>query len=509
MAFKLAKPPPRIDFDIELQPKELQLLAMMDGPSRLIGYGGARGGAKSHAARSVAVLRRLQYPGTSALIFRRTYPQLYEQHILPLMSEWPELFRLYWQADQKMLMLPGNSPVFFRYADTIKDILEFKGKEYGDEFIDEATDLEEQELKILYSCNRTTSRAPGFKPTKVLTFNPGGKGHGYVKRLFIDRQPTAEEAAQNPAFIQAYAWDNVMWVKAALEEDGVPVGEYYDWPTEEKIAYLIERSDYGRELNALPEALRKPWLYGDWDTFAGQMFDEWQRSIHVVRPFAIPDWWRRGLAVDTGFSNPAAWGWYAASPEGRLYKYREMTFRRTPYSEQAKAAREAMTTRHPDGSTTLEHLELCVTGRDSFTPDPETNKGPVDYYHEQGVGPFIEADTGAGSRSRGAGIVHEYLRPYPRPDGEPGKIATLAVFETCTETIRTLPTLVMDPKDPEAVLESDSDHWYDETRYYTQTWHSRRSQAPPEKMYKPGTAGDLLQHAQKSGAVRKDRGPFR
>jgi phage terminase large subunit len=266
--------------DFGLQPKEQELLDLLENSdSQLIGYGGARGGAKSHAIRACAVMRRIKYPGTNGVIFRRTYPNLWETHIQRLMIEWPELYQKYWSADNKALMLPGNSTLLFRYADTLADIMEFRGREYGDLFIDEATDQTEQELKILYSCCRST--VPGFRPKKVLAFNPGGVGHAYVKRVFIDKQPTPAEAAQHPRFIQSYAWDNIEWAREALESDKIEETDYKTWAEARKIKYLIERTDYGRELDALPPELRDAWLYGSWNVFSGQFFDIFDVAKHV------------------------------------------------------------------------------------------------------------------------------------------------------------------------------------------------------------------------------------
>jgi phage terminase large subunit len=266
--------------DFGLQPKERELLELLENSdSQLIGYGGARGGAKSHAMRACAVIRRIQHPGTNALVFRRNYPSLWETHIQRLMVEWPDLYTKYWSADNKALMLPNNSNILFRYADTLNDVLEMRGKEYGDLFIDEANDLTEEELKIIYTCCRST--VPGFRPKKVLAFNPGGVGHAYVKRLFVDKLPNQAEAAQGPRFIQSYAWDNIEWARESLVADGFQETEYRTWSEERKRTYIIERSDYGRELNALPPELREAWLFGKWDVFSGQFFDCFSVEKHV------------------------------------------------------------------------------------------------------------------------------------------------------------------------------------------------------------------------------------
>ncbi len=52
--------------------------------TRFVAYGGARGGGKSWAVRQKALLLALRYPGIRLLLLRRSYPELRENHILPL-----------------------------------------------------------------------------------------------------------------------------------------------------------------------------------------------------------------------------------------------------------------------------------------------------------------------------------------------------------------------------------------------------------------------------------------
>lgn len=491
---------PVIDIDIELQPKELLLLdAMQNSDSLLIGYGGSRGGAKSHAARSCAVVRRLQYPGTKALIFRKTYDDLYQNHILPMMTEWPDLFDSFWSAEHKTLMLPGGSPVFFRYADTLKDVMQFRGKEYGDVFIDEAADQSEEELQILYTCCRTASKPEGFRPRKVLTFNPGGVGHGYVKRVFIDRELGERELPQNPTFIQAFAWDNVLWVQDALREDGHDLVSFYDWPEQQKIDYLITRSDYGRELNSLPDHLREAWLYGRWDRFVGQMFQNYRSDIHEVEDFpshVVPAHWRCWLTNDPGFNDPGLWHLEAADQDRNVYVVREWSFKRTSYVDQARAVAAdlaVMGPRDKDGNPTKRDYDYAVTGMDAFVAEKGDHDGKsyIDYYEHGGLGKFIRPVHGAGSCANMAATYHEYLKPLDSSDGS--KRAKLRICKNCTELRRTLPTLPIDVKHPEQVDPACTyDHAYQSAGYGLQSLHASKSQPPAKAPLAKGTIGHAI-----------------
>lgn len=478
-----------LDIHIDLQPKELRLLELMnDSDSMLIGYGGARGGAKSHAARSAAVIRRLMYPGTRALIFRRTYDQLWQQHISQLMTEWPDLYKRYWSSENKALMLPQNSMVLFRYADTLKDVLEFKGKEYGDVFIDEATDLTEEQIKILFTCCRTAVHPEGFRPKKVLTFNPGGLGHGYVKRVFITKELERRERVQNPAFIQSYAWDNVLWVKDSLEQDGLSVSSWWSRPQEEKIKYLIERSDYGKELDALPSHLRKAWLFGDWDTFQGQMFEEFNREIHVCAPFKIPAWWDVWMSNDPGFNDDGVWHWFAADGDGNVYITHELSFKRVAHGEQGRLVQEFQDLIQKKAEEQIP--AYCVTGMDAYKKDPNNNnKTQVDYYQTYLKMGFRPPVHGAGVRAQQAATMHEYLHVFENSDTKK-RTAKLHFFDNgvidgvpygCPRLIETLPSLVIDPNNNEAIAECPIDHWFQCAAYGLQSRHPSGAEAPKPK----------------------------
>src|SRR5262249_18762814 len=108
----------------------------------------------------------------------------------------------------------------------------------------------------------------------------GGVGHAYFKRVFIDRIFESNEVPSQYAFIPAFGWDNSAWSASALREDKLTERDYYAWSDGERKRYFIGRTQYGRELNALPEHLRIQHLHGDWNFFEGQMFPELTDAVH-------------------------------------------------------------------------------------------------------------------------------------------------------------------------------------------------------------------------------------
>jgi phage terminase large subunit len=207
--------------------------------------------------------------------------------------------RPWYNKQEKILYLPNGSWVRFGYAEHHDDIYDFFGKAYDDIAIDEATDLEEDQIVFLKTCNRRTIDSP-LTPKFLLTMNPGRIGHVFIKRIFIDKAYIENEIPTDYAFLQAYGWDNVEWCRKALVAEGKTAKEYYTWSDDKRFEYFITKSKYGQDLNALPESDRKAHLLGDWDVFAGQFFSMWRRELHVIAPVTPAGGWKVASALDYG-----------------------------------------------------------------------------------------------------------------------------------------------------------------------------------------------------------------
>ena len=237
--------------------------------ARFIAYGGARGGGKSWAVRKKAAGLALSYNGISILILRRTFPELRENHILPMMADLMGIAR--YRDMDKSFTFPNGSRIVFGYCDSEADVLQYQGQEYDVIFMDEATQFTEFQFTTLTACLRG---ANDFPKRFYLTCNPGGVGHAWVKRLFIDRRYKKAEHPEDYVFIAANVYDNH--------------------------ALMAHDPDYVRMLENLPEEQRRAWLLGQWDIFEGQYFAEFDRNVHVCRPYGIPAHWRRYVTLDYG-----------------------------------------------------------------------------------------------------------------------------------------------------------------------------------------------------------------
>lgn len=407
--------------------------AFFKAKTRFIAYGGARGGGKSWAVRKKAILMALKYPGIRMLIMRRTFPELRENHILPLMADLIGIAQ--YKETDKAFLFPNGSRLRFGYCDTEKDVLQYQGQEFDVIFIDEATQFSEYQFVTLTACLRG---ANDFPKRMYLTCNPGGVGHEWVKRLFVTRQYRASENPADYTFIKAKVYDN----KALIETD----------------------TGYVQMLENLPDDLRRAWLDGDWDAFAGQYFKEFRRDVHVCAPFPIPAHWRRYITLDYGLDMLAAY-FIAVDEQMRAYVYNEVYQPDLIISQAAEAIRA-----HMD-----EHkIQAVLAPPDLWNRRQETGRSVADIFYENGL-PLTKTSN---DRVDGWMAVKEWLKPF---DGEQGnRTAKLQIFENCVNLIRTLPAVQHDEKNPNDVANQPHEltHAPDALRGFCVYWAKAAKRLP-------------------------------
>lgn len=293
--------------------------------TRYVGFGGARGGGKSHAARAKATYLAYEYPGIKMLFIRRTFPELRDNHILTLQSAYasfPRDDRPVWIADEKAFVYPGMSRLRMGYCDTEADVLQYRGQEYDVVFLEESTHLTDMQHDELDLCIRGVN---GFPKRMYETCNPGEVGHSRVKRLYIDKKYHKNEKAKDYTFIKAQVWDNQPLFdadpgyQAAIKE----LKKKHRVLTPQMLKDAMWEADYVKRLANLPEDKRKAFLDGDWNTFVGQMFSEFDDEVHVCDPFPIPSYWTRYVAFDYG-QDMFAPLWIAEDEYNNIVVYNEL-----------------------------------------------------------------------------------------------------------------------------------------------------------------------------------------
>ena len=429
------------------KPNDKQRLFFM-AKKRNIGFGGARGGGKSWAVRIKSILLCLNYPGIKCMIIRKTYAELQENHINPICTmlkcyhpDKDQRIAAYNDA-KKNITFPNGSRILFRYCDHAKDAERFQGTEVDALFIDEATQQTEEIFKKLTACVRGVNNYP---KRIYITCNPGGVGHQWVKRLFIDRDFKAGENPDEYEFIQSLVTDN----KALMQSD----------------------PDYYSQLQALPPKLRRAWLDGAWDIFDGQFFEEFRigtpeeqklrRNTHVIAPFQIPEYWPIYRSYDFGYGKPFSCGWWASDKDGTVYRIAELYgctetpnegVKWTPdrqFAEIKKIERE-----HP----------LLAGKQISGVADPaiwDASRG--ESVAETALKHGITFTPGDNKRIPGWMQMH-----YRLQFDENGK-ARMYIFNTCRAAIRTIPLMMYSTTNAEDLDTDLEDHVCDDIRYFLMT----------------------------------------
>lgn len=383
---------------LEGYPQEKQKL-FFGSRAKYTAYGGARGGGKSWALRRKIVLMCLCYSGLSVLLLRRTYPELRENHLRPLLSELSGL--AVYTDTRKSFEFYNGSRIILGYCDCEEDVNRYQGQEYDVIGFDEATHFSEYQFQTLKACLRGTN---SFPKRMYLTCNPGGVGHGWVKRLFIDREYRTGEHGEDYVFIPASVYDN----SVLLESD----------------------PDYLDRLKSLPHELRNAWLYGDWNIFSGQFFPEFTSDIHVTVPFEIPYDWKRYCSIDYGLDMLAA-EFIAMSPDGKAYVYDEVHMPGLIVSEAAEKILEKAA-----------GVSIFLAPSDLWSRQKDSGKSIAELFSDNGV--YLTKI--ATERIEGWLCLKEWLRPEAEPDGR--KTARLRIFENCRDIIRCLPLLMCDKAKP-------------------------------------------------------------
>jgi len=360
--------------------------------ARHTAYGGARGGGKSWAMRRKFVLLALRYDKLKLLLLRRTLTELRENHTLALLSELKDIAK--YTEREHAFVFPNGSRLKLGYCDSETDILQYQGQEYNVIGLEEATHFTEYQRDFLTTCNR--SIRSDFTPRMYYTSNPGGVGHAWFKRLFIDKQYRNGEKAQDFNFIPAKVYDNPILMQ--------------------------NNPEYVENLKNLPPDLRRAYLEGDWDVFSGQFFPEFRREKHVCRPFEIPTNWERFRSLDYGLDMTACF-WWAVDKDDNYYIYRELYQSGLTLS----AAAEAINKNTPFD----EDIKYTVASPDLWNNRQETATSGTQIMANSGLIGLIEAND---NRLNGWRIMREYLT----------KPKKFHIFYTCENLIRTLPQLQYD-----------------------------------------------------------------
>ena len=431
---------------INYQPTPKQAMFHASKANEIL-YGGAAGGGKTKALIMDALFRCLKNPGTTAVIFRRSYRELEDTDIKEAQASYPDGLATY-NAGRHEFVLVNGSKILFRHCENEADRFKYSGIEIQFLYFDELTSFEQ----TIYDFIKTRLRAKkslGVVPIVRSASNPGNIGHGWVKKMFVDAGPYMEIQEQE-------IYSETLHKSRKIRTQYIPA-----LATENP--FITE--DYIFELEQKPEALRKALLTGAWDAFEGQVFGEWKddpshyadrKWTHVIEPFDIPADWPRYMGFDHGYSRPFSVGWYAMGPDGCLYRYREW-YGCKP--RQANVGIEITPVQISDGIIEREQKEIEENIRVLRVADPAIfDKSRGDSVADQMAPGYMGRRQGVlfskGDHARIPGLMQVHERLRFDENGRP----KLQIFNTCKEFIRTVPTLPYSMKKPEDIDSDAEDH---------------------------------------------------
>ncbi len=398
------------------QPKQLAFHAAAracdeaDGPTQ-VGLGGARGGGKSHGIMmQVAADDCQRREGLKCLLLRKvgkavreSFEDMRQRTLFALPHKYNRV--------EGVLTFPNGSRIFLGHFRNEADIDAYLGLEYDVIAVEEATTLTASKYRAIRTCARTSKA--DWRPRIYSSTNPGGVGHVWYKRLFVEPFEAGREV--DTRFVPATVDDN----------------------------RFVNR-DYRTTLEELTGWQRRAWRYGDWDIAAGQFFTTWRRDVHVVESRRVPRGWRVWCAMDYGFVHWNVVYLLAEDGDGMMYVVDEHAARGWLVPRHAAAIR-AMLERN---GFKVPDLWTFVAGSDVFAKSGKTELSIAQQYEVEG----IHLSRANMDRINGAARVLELLG-----DVEAGVRPRLCVFDRCARLVECLPQLQHDPHRPEDVMKVDAD----------------------------------------------------
>ena len=433
--------------NVLFKPNEGPQTDFLAASEREVLYGGAAGGGKSYAMLADP-LRYLAHPQFSGLLLRRTTEELREL-VWKSQELYPKIIPgIKWSERKMQWTSPAGGRLWLSYLDRDDDVLRYQGLSFCWIGFDELTQWPTG-FAWDYLRSRLRSTAPELPVYMRATTNPGGAGHVWVKKYFVDPAPAGHQFWATDA-----SGDTLIYPKGHTKE-GQPLfqrkfipAKLFDNP------YLAKTGDYETMLLSLPESQRKRLLEGNWDVAEGAAFPEFDRNIHVTEPFSIPKNWPKFRACDYGYGSYSAVLWFAVAPDGQLIVYRELYVSKVLAKD---LANKVLHLEEEDGT-----ILYGVLDSSCWHKRGDTGPSLAEQMVLQGCR-WRPSDRSAGSRIAGKNEVHRRLQIQEDVDEDntPGMV----VFHSCINLVSQLPSIPLDPKNPEDVNTKSEDHLYDALRY--------------------------------------------
>lgn len=365
-------------------------------------YGGGAGSAKTDVLLVYGLIHRWhEYPGFKQVFMRRTFPELRNEIIPRSRQIYPKFGATLNKSDMAWTfpapgqagsgMTNSGAMIFLGQCEDEKDVHKYDSMEINLFTPDEITSFTEY-IYLYIGFTRVRTSNPKLPAIIRTAGMPGGIGHTWFKKRLVDPAPPPNDrkviigrGGNKRIYIHATAADN----------------PHLD-------------PNYVQSLQALPEAEKKAKLYGDWNSYLGQVFDEFrdkrypdepENALHCIKPFDIPSWWPRIVIGDWGYAAMTYIGFYAISPQGRLYLYRELHWLKTKINDWAPLVKDFCDKESP------RIVKFCK----SAGQDRGQEHTIQQQISEALQRPIELSNNSPGSRVAGKILLHEYLRWQPKP----------------------------------------------------------------------------------------------
>jgi phage terminase large subunit len=388
-------------------------------------FGSAAGPGKTKALLWEAISQAHTVDGCDTLLLRRTYPELESSLLSYFRRDVPRKHYKSYNESKHLVTWLNGSTTRFGYCRNENDVYQYQGAEFLFIGIDELTHFTMKQWQFLTSRNRCP--VPKSVCNMAGATNPGNVGHAWVKALWVDHLPPS--GFQRHDLYDPRDYD---FIRARIDDNPIYAND----------------AEYRRTLESLPEHLRRAFLDGDWNVFAGQYFDGFDIGRHTARPedISLEQWWPRWISVDWGFQHPSAVYWHCASPgSGRIFTYREFVQNNLSPRMLAQAISER------SGRERINEVYL--------SPDAFAHRTSEASIAEQ-LGDVL--------------IANGLPRPTPADDDRVGgwqfmyqmlESNAWVITDTCAKLIECIPQLVRDDRRQEDIRKVEGDDPADAARY--------------------------------------------
>lgn len=475
------------EIDLSLHPQQSK--AYLSAANEIL-YGGAAGGGKSHLMRVVAVMLCAQVKGLQVYLFRRLSDDIYKNHMegaggfLAMLAPWFESKHVKFNGSKNYLEFWNGAKIWLSHCQYEKDLIKYQGPEFHALLIDELTHFTEKQYRFL----RGRVRLGGLQvpdalkdklPLVLVGSNPGGIGHNWVKRMFVD-------------------FAAPMAIQQADKKDGGMRRQYIPARLEDNPTLLDNDPEYIERLEGLgSEALVKAMRLGDWNIVSGGALDDVWSDALILPRFKVPKDWMVDRSFDWGSSHPFSVGWWAESsgseavlPDGSVFCPPKGSIVRIAewYGCKSTGSNEGLklSAKEIAAGIIARENELMKAGWIFKKP----KAGPADnqiYSVGRSDVPTIaddmkllgvtweKSDKKAGSRVNGLELLRTRMKEAAKDSPE---APAIYFTEHCRAAITTLPVLPRDARNSEDVDTNAEDHIYDEVRYRVLASNRSAQQAP-------------------------------